>query len=115
MTPEDRPIFHDPTGKRERRAKLVLGIFISLIAAIVAGFAATLAFAPRLPDAPLKDPHILTALHQETPRKTRPVKSWRRVPRPKASQGGAAVRPLSVGFYVAWDEDSRESDRKSVV
>lgn len=114
MTPEDRPIFHDPTGKRERRAKLVLGIFISLIAAIVAGFAATLAFAPRLPDAPLKDPHILTALHQETPRKTRPVKSWRRVPRPKASQGGAAVRPLSVGFYVAWDEDSRESLRRNV-
>lgn len=114
MTPEDRPIFHDPTGKRERRAKLVLGIFISLIAAIVAGFAATLAFAPRLPDAPLKDPHILTALHQETPRKTRTVKSWRRVPRPKDSQGGAAVRPLSVGFYVAWDEDSRESLRRNV-
>ena len=35
MTPEDRHIFHDPSGKRERRAKLVLGIIISLIAAIV--------------------------------------------------------------------------------
>ena len=70
MTPDDRHIFHDPTGKRERRAKLVLGVFISAVAAIVAGFVATLAFAPRLPDAPLKDPHVLTSLHQETPRKT---------------------------------------------
>jgi len=114
MTPEDRHIFHDPTGKRERRAKLFLGIVISLIAAIVAGFVATLAFAPQLPDAPLKDPHILTSLHQETPRKVKPVKSWRRVPRPKTAPNDAAARPLSVGFYVAWDEDSRESLRRNI-
>lgn len=115
MTPEDRHIFHDPTGKRERRAKLFLGIFISAVAAIVAGFVATLAFAPRLPDAPLKDPHVLTALHQETPRKTKPVQSWRRVPRPKGgSANDAAARALSVGFYVAWDEDSRESLRRNI-
>jgi len=114
MTPQDRHIFHDPTGKRERRAKLTLGVVISLVAAVVAGFAATLAFAPRLPDAPLKDPHVLTALHQETARKVRPVKSWRRVPRPKTASTGAAARPLSVGFYVAWDEDSRESLRRDI-
>ncbi|MCK5911703.1 MAG: polysaccharide deacetylase, partial [Caulobacter sp.] len=114
MTPEDRHIFHDPTGKRERRAKLILGIVISLIAALVAGFVATLAFAPRLPDAPLKDPRALTALHQETPRKTKPVTSWKRVPRPKAAPNGAAARPLSVGFYVDWDQDSRESLRRNI-
>ncbi|PZR32742.1 glycosyltransferase [Caulobacter segnis] len=114
MTPEDRHIFHDPTGKRERRAKLILGIVISLVAALVAGFVATLAFAPRLPDAPLRDPHVLTALHQETPRKTKPVTSWKRVPRPKAAPNGAAARPLSVGFYVDWDQDSRESLRRNI-
>ena len=119
MTPEDRHIFHDPTGKRERRAKLALGVVVSAIAAVVAGFVATLAFAPRLPDAPLKDPHVLTSLHQESVRRARPVKSWRRVPRPqvsksKAAPGGAAARPLSVGFYVAWDEDSRESLRRNI-
>lgn len=118
MTPEDRHIFHDPSGKRERRAKLVLGVVISLVAAIVAGFVATLAFAPRLPKAPLKDPHVLTSLHQETPRKTKVVKSWRRVPRPPAVKGEAgpsdAAHPLSVGFYVAWDEDSRESLRRNI-
>lgn len=114
MTPEDRHIFHDPTGKRERRAKLVLGIVISLAAALVAGFVATLAFAPRLPDAPLKDPRVLTALHQETPRRAKPVTSWRRVPRPKVAPNGAAVRSLSVGFYVDWDEASRESLRRNI-
>lgn len=115
MNPEDRHIFHDPTGKRERRAKLALGVLISAVAAIVAGFVATLAFAPRLPDAPLKDPHVLTSLHQETPRKAKPVKSWRRVPRPKGTAANdAAARPLSVGFYVAWDEDSRESLRRNI-
>lgn len=114
MTPDDRHIFHDPSGKRERRAKLVLGVVASVIAAIVAGFAATLAFAPRLPDAPLKDPHVLTALHEESARKVKPVKSWRRVPHPKTAPNGAAVRPLSVGFYVTWDEDSRESLRRNI-
>ena len=116
MTPDDRHIFHDPTGKRERRAKLVLGIVISALAAIVAGFVATLAFAPRLPDAPLKDPHVLTSLHQDTPRKTKAAKTWRHVPRPKgaAAGAGAATNALSVGFYVPWDEDSRESLRRNV-
>lgn len=116
MTPDDRHIFHDPTGKRERRAKLVLGIVASAIAAVVAGFVATLAFAPRLPDAPLKDPHILTSLHQETAHKLKPsAKTWRRVPRPKGGAANdAAVRPLSVGFYVSWDEDSRESLRRNI-
>lgn len=115
MSPEDRPIFHDPSGKRERRAKLVLGIVASAVAALVAGFVATLAFAPHLPDAPLKDPRVLTALHQDTPRKrVKATEAWRRVPRPKTAPNGTAVRPLSVGFYVAWDEDSRESLRRNI-
>ena len=115
MSPEDRPIFHDPSGKRERRAKLVLGILASAVAALVAGFVATLAFAPHLPDAPLRDPRVLTALHQDAPRKkAKATEAWRRVPRPKAAPNGTAVRPLSVGFYVAWDEDSRESLRRNI-
>jgi spore germination protein YaaH len=42
------------------------------------------------------------------------VESWRRVPRPKAAPNDAAAHPLSVGFYVAWDEDSRESLRRNI-
>lgn len=114
MTSDDRPVFHDPTGRRERRVKLALGVAASVVAAIVAGFVATLAFAPRLPDAPLKDPHVLTSLHQDTPRRPRAVRSWRRVPRPRTTPNGAATRALSVGFYVNWDEDSRDSLRRNV-
>lgn len=114
MSPDDRPVFHDPTGRRERRVRLALGVLAFAVAAIVAGFVATLAFAPRLPDAPLKDPHVLTSLHQDTPRRTRTVRSWRRVPRPRTTPSGAATRALSVGFYVNWDEDSRESLRRNV-
>lgn len=114
MTSDERPIFHDPTGRRERRVKLALGVLASAVAAIVAGFVATLAFAPRLPDAPLKDPHVLTSLHQDTPRRTRAARSWRRVPRPRTTPSGAATRALSIGFYVNWDEDSRESLRRNI-
>ena len=42
-------IFHDPTGRRDRRARLGVGLLVSLAALIVAGFFATLAFAPLLP------------------------------------------------------------------
>ena len=49
MSGDDRHIFHDPTGKRRRRFTLAAGVALSLVAAVVAGFLATLAFAPRLP------------------------------------------------------------------
>jgi len=59
-------IFHDPTGRRDRRARLGAGLLVSLAALIVAGFFATLAFAPLLPQLSLKDPRVLQALHVET-------------------------------------------------
>jgi len=115
MTSPDHHVFHDPSGRRDRQARLGLGIVLSVIAAVVAGFLATLAFAPHLPDAPLRDPHVLTSLHQETPRRHgRQIRTWRRVPRPRVARGGKAERPLTVGFYVAWDEDSRESLRRNI-
>ncbi|MGO4781408.1 hypothetical protein AB4084_38575, partial [Lysobacter sp. 2RAB21] len=74
MSGDDRHIFHDPTGKRRRRFTLAAGIGLSLVAAIVAGFLATLAFAPRLPAVTLKDPHVLSALHEETVHRLKPGK-----------------------------------------
>ena len=53
MIPDDRHVFHDPSGRRDRRAKLAFGIVLSVIAAVIAGFLATLAFAPHLPAAQL--------------------------------------------------------------
>ncbi len=59
-------VFHDPSGRRARRIGLAIGLILSFIAAIGAGFAVTLAMAPHLPDVRLKDPRVLSALHQET-------------------------------------------------
>ncbi|MBW8858771.1 MAG: polysaccharide deacetylase, partial [Caulobacter sp.] len=115
MGGDDRHIFHDPTGRRDRRMRLILGITLSALAAIVAAFLATLAFAPRLPTVTLKDPHVLSSLHKETAHRLKPNLDWRKVPRPTAGRGGAAQsRPISVGFYVSWDEDSRESLRRNI-
>ena len=59
-------IFHDPTGRRAKRASLTVGLLIALAALLIASFFSTLAFAPRLPALTLHDPRVLTALHQET-------------------------------------------------
>ncbi|WP_426010923.1 glycosyltransferase [Caulobacter sp. DWR2-3-1b2] len=114
MSGDDRHIFHDPTGKRDRRMRLILGIGLSALAAIVAAFLATLAFAPRLPSVILRDPHILSSLHKETAHRLKPTLAWRKVPRPAAAAGIGPARPISVGFYVSWDEDSRESLRRNI-
>src|SRR5476649_2011062 len=103
-------IFHDPTGRRDRRARLGLGLLVSLAALIVAGFFGTLAFAPLLPTLSLKDPRLLQALHVETAHRLRGRPGWSHVPRRlHPSEPGGATRPLSVGFYVSWDESSRTS------
>src|SRR5580692_4149128 len=108
-------IFHDPTGRRDRRARLGVGLLVSLAALIVAGFFATLAFAPLLPVLSLRDPRILQSLHVETVHRLRGKPSWTHVPRrPNAGQPGGATRPLSVGFYVSWDEASLPSLQRHI-
>jgi cellulose synthase/poly-beta-1,6-N-acetylglucosamine synthase-like glycosyltransferase/spore germination protein YaaH/peptidoglycan/xylan/chitin deacetylase (PgdA/CDA1 family) len=103
-------IFHDPSGRRQRRATLSVGLLVSLAALIVAGFFATLAFAPRLPQLSLKDPRVLQALHVETVHRLKGKPGWTHVPkRPHAGEAGGPTRPLSVGFYVSWNEASRVS------
>jgi len=106
----DELVFHDPTGRRARKMRLVWGLGISLGALLVAAFFATLAIAPRLPGVTLKDPRVLQALHVETAQKLKGKHYWSRIPHPRAPAAGAGpARPISVGFYVSWDESSRES------
>ena len=104
-------VFHDPSGRRGRRAGLAVGLVLATIAAVGAGFAATLALAPRLPDLQLKDPRILSALHEENSHRKLRHLPWTRVPRPgvlKSTISGAQ-RPLTMAFYVSYDANSRQS------
>src|ERR1700677_1954463 len=107
-------IFHDPTGRRARRANLSVGLLVALGALIVAAFFATLAFTPHLPRLTLKDPQVLQALHVETAHRFRRPVGWRRIPRAPTATAGTAGRPLSIGFYVSWAENSRVSLRRHV-
>jgi len=107
-------IFHDPSGRRARRANLGVGLVIAAAALVVAGFFATLAFAPRLPNLALKDPQVLQAMHVETAHRFKRQPEWRRIPRPGRANFGKSQRPLSVGFYVSWDETSRVSLRRHI-
>jgi cellulose synthase/poly-beta-1,6-N-acetylglucosamine synthase-like glycosyltransferase/spore germination protein YaaH/peptidoglycan/xylan/chitin deacetylase (PgdA/CDA1 family) len=110
----DEFIFHDPTGRRAKRANFGLGIVIAIAALVVAAFFATLAFAPMLPSLTLKDPQVLQALHVETAHRLKRSLEWRRVPRPGKIAAGGRARPLSIGFYVSWDQDSRTSLRRHI-
>lgn len=102
-------IFHDPTGRRARRMRLLGGGLASLAALLIAAFFATLAIAPRLPDLTLKDPHVLQALHVETAHKLKGRQHWTKIPHPRSVAAGGPGQPLTVGFYVSWDESSRQS------
>jgi cellulose synthase/poly-beta-1,6-N-acetylglucosamine synthase-like glycosyltransferase/spore germination protein YaaH/peptidoglycan/xylan/chitin deacetylase (PgdA/CDA1 family) len=102
-------IFHDPTGRRARRMRLFWGLLVSLGALLIAAFFATLATAPHLPVLALKDPRVLQALHIETAHKLKGRQLWTKIPHPRAPASGGPAQPLSVGFYVSWDESSRES------
>src|ERR1700761_3912883 len=101
-------VFHDPSGRRARRAGLALGLVLATIAAIGAGFAVTLALAPKIPSLELKDPYVRSALHVETPThgKLRRL-PWTRVPRPEVLKTAAsgAQRPLTLAFYVSGDTE----------
>ena len=109
-------IFHDPSGRRARRAQLAGGLLAAFLVALTAGFFATLAFAPRLPALELSDPRVLRALHQETAKHLRGRPAWSHIPQPhvKAASGPVQAKPLNVGFYVSWDEQSRASLSKHV-
>ena len=113
-SPNNGFVFHDPSGRRGKRASLAGGLLLSFMAAIVAGFLATLALAPQLPVLRLQDPRVLQGLHQETAKKFHGKPAWTRVHRPRNPGTGKAVRPLTVGFYVSWDPDSRQSLKEHV-
>ena len=68
-----------------------MGLLVSLAALIVAGFFATLAFAPRLPVLSLKDPRNFQALPVEIAHRLRGKPSWTKVPPGRCRSGSTSL------------------------
>jgi cellulose synthase/poly-beta-1,6-N-acetylglucosamine synthase-like glycosyltransferase/spore germination protein YaaH/peptidoglycan/xylan/chitin deacetylase (PgdA/CDA1 family) len=107
--PPDPFVFHDPSGRRGRRAGQFGGLMLSLLAAIVAGFLATLALAPPLPTLQLRDPRTFQSLHVENVKRLRGKPPWTHIGRPREPGTNTATKALTLGFYVSWDPESRAS------
>ncbi len=126
----DRQIFHDPSGRRRRRFKLAVALFVLLNLLAVAALFATIRVVPAAPPLPVALEH---GLPRPTPKSTLLGRARRRVNAaiqqllglapPTARQVGARrataaatamARPLSVGFYVPWDESSTYSLQRHI-
>ena len=101
-------IFHDPSGRRARNFRILGGVAVALGLSMFAAFAASLAFAPHVPEVRFRDPHTLRALNVRMPRG---AASWTRLPKAPKTRG-SGERPLNVGFYVSWDEQSAQDLRE---
>ena len=88
-------VFHDPSGRRARNVRLLGGLAIALCLAMFAAFAATLAFAPHVPEVRFRDPRTLTALNVKVPRRATP---WTTTPKRPRVQG-TAIRPLTIADF----------------
>ena len=103
-------VFHDPSGRRERRTAWIFGLAAAAVILLLAAFAMTLATSPTLPRVDYRSPRALAAVHPEY-RKHREV-SWLKAMQKRkgtAVPKTGAGRPLVVGFYVTYDQASRAS------
>jgi cellulose synthase/poly-beta-1,6-N-acetylglucosamine synthase-like glycosyltransferase/peptidoglycan/xylan/chitin deacetylase (PgdA/CDA1 family)/spore germination protein YaaH len=111
-------VFHDPSGRRARRTGFAYGLIATVVVLLLAGFAATLAFTPQLPNLQFGPAQKLAGLHPEYRRHGREP-GWlkamlrtRRAAPPVPRQGGA--RPLVVGFWGGGDDEARASLQEHV-
>src|SRR6185503_11454295 len=125
----ERPIFYDPSGQRRKRFKLAIALFALLVILAATALFATIRVVPTeapLPVAlehggPLPPPrttliaragkqinHAIASLlgtKSPSPRKASTIKAF-------AAAGQS--QPLTVGFYVPWDESSTASLQRHI-
>src|SRR6059058_1989004 len=126
----DRHIFHDPSGRRQRRFRLAVGLFVLLNILAVTALFATIRVVPAQPPLPVAMEHGLprpapkpTLLGRAQRRVDAAIRALLGVAPPTARQVGARrstaaatamARPLTVGFYVPWDESSTYSLQRHI-
>ncbi|OYY71621.1 glycosyltransferase [Sphingomonas sp. 28-63-12] len=104
----NRPIFFDPSGNRRRWTSRTLGLVLAAIILAAAAFAFTLVRVPAQASLPLSferaQPARLRTQISAIRHGFRRATAWL----PRARTGKPAT-PLTIGFYVPWDEDSASS------
>jgi peptidoglycan-N-acetylglucosamine deacetylase len=126
----DRQIFHDPSGRRQKRFGIAVALFILLNVLSVAALFATIRVVPA--EAPLpvalehgvpRRPPKSSLLATATKRFNNTVAQLLGIKPPTARQVGARKaaaaatalnKPLYVGFYVPWDESSTFSLQRHI-
>ena len=125
-----RQIFHDPTGRRRRRFRLAVALFVLLNLLAVAALFATIRVVPAEAPLPVATEH---GLPRATPKPTLLGRAQRRVnaairsllgvappttrqvgPRRATAAAAAMARPLAVGFYEPFDESSTYSLQRHI-
>jgi len=125
-----RQIFHDPSGRRRKRFRLAVVLFILLNLLTAAALFATIHVVPAAPPLPVALEHGLAQPPPKTSLLTRATKrvdnavrellgtrapSAKRVGARKAVAAATALnQPLYVGFYVPWDESSTYSLQRHI-
>ncbi|MEA3057239.1 MAG: peptidoglycan-N-acetylglucosamine deacetylase, partial [Sphingomonadales bacterium] len=126
----DRPIFYDPSGRRRKRFRLALGLFILLNLLTLTALFATIRVVPVQPPLPVALEHggprrpPTTTLLARTSKQiddairrllgTKPP-SVRKVGAKRATAIATAMnKPLYVGFYAPWDESSTASLQRHI-
>ena len=99
-------IFHDPSGRRARNFRSLGGVAVALGLSMFAAFAASLAFAPHVPEVRFRDPHTLRALNVRMPRG---AASWTRLP--KAPKTRSRIRTPKFIYSIKRDFDDNEKNK----
>jgi peptidoglycan-N-acetylglucosamine deacetylase len=126
----DRQIFYDPSGRRRKRFKLAVILFILLNLLTIAALFATIRVVPAERPLPVALEH---GVSQPPPKSSLLARTGRQVdlairrllgtqpPSPRkvgarrATQVATAMsKPLYVGFYTPWDQDSVASLRRHI-
>ncbi|UVO55354.1 polysaccharide deacetylase family protein [Sphingomonas sp. SUN039] len=105
----DRPIFFDASGKRSRWSKRVVATLLVLIVSATLGFAWTVASVPAdRAIYPVGERIQARPLTEQVAHLRHRIGSWL----PPTRTGVA--KPVSAGFYVPWDPDSRVSLARNI-
>ena len=126
----DRQIFYDPSGRRRKRFTLAIAMFVLLNILTVAALFATIRVVPAQEPLPValehgvpQPPPKLSLLTRTTRRFNQAIRVLLGTQPPTARQVGArkatAVasamsKPLYVGFYTPWDENSTTSLQRHI-